>query len=133
MIDNLYITKDYSQETVEAYYRMFKQVMDDAVTDGNLSFIKTIKVTTKKESWKPTVKTLTVKEYKEFMKLEKENMREDIYRCFYMLTFGLRRGEVYGIKESNIKFLENGLSIVYITTQRSRNYREGKKVKTKKV
>lgn len=111
---------------------MFKQVIDDAVIDGYISSNKTIKVSTKKENWKPTVKTLNLQEYKEFMKLAKENMREDIYRCFYLLSFGLRRGEAYGIKQNSIEFLDNGLSIIYITTQRTRNYTDGKSVKTKK-
>lgn len=72
-----------------------------------------------------------MQEFREFMVLANKHMRKDIYRCMYLLTFGLRRGEAYGLRESSVTFLDKGLSMAVIDTQRTRNYRQGKSVKTK--
>lgn len=130
VIDTLYRNKNYSQETVESYYRMFKQVIDDAVKEGYLNKNLTTKVSYKKDGWKPIKKTITLKEHQEFMTLAKKYMRQDIYRCLYLFICGLRRGEAYGVKESSIQFLDDGKAILTINTQRTRNYMEGKETKT---
>ena len=49
----------------------------------------------------------------------------------YFLTFGLRRGEDNGLRQSAITFLDDNLSMAILDTQRTRNYTEGKAVKTR--
>lgn len=127
-----YAEKDFSQETIKGYFKIFMQVIDDAVDDDYLEKNRFKKVSYEKPGdWKPKPKTLPLHIYKQFMDLAKAHMRKDIYRCFYLTTFGLRRGEVYGIRSSAIQFLDNNLAKIDINWSRTRDYPEGKTVKSK--
>ncbi|MGY4105793.1 tyrosine-type recombinase/integrase [Ignavigranum ruoffiae] len=131
IINDMYEQHDYSQETVQSYFNLFKQVLTDAVNDGILTTLNINKVTYKKRNWQPTNKKIDLSDLIEFMTLAKKYMRKDIYRCLYLLTFGLRRGEAYAIKQSHIKFMPNGLARLEIVIQRTRNYLDGKIVKSR--
>ncbi|WP_162890758.1 site-specific integrase [Suicoccus acidiformans] len=69
-------------------------------------------------------------DYREFMHLTEQHMRPDVYRCLYMITFGLRRGEAYGLTQRNIRFLPSGHARLDIKISRTRDYPEGKSVKS---
>ena len=131
IIDNLYKNHDYSQETVYSYFSMFKAVMDDAVREGYIENNKVSKVSWKKGNWRPKEKSITLNELKEFIDLAEKNMSKDVFRCFYLLNYGLRRGEAYGIRKKDITFLPDGLAKLSIDVQRTRNYTNGTNVKTK--
>lgn len=133
MINDLYkLNPDYSQDTVRSFVKVFWQVIDDAVEDEFLEKNKFKKISWDKPGgWKPKKKVLEYEDYIEFMRLAKLHMRKDIYRCFYMTTFGLRRSEVYGIRQSAIRFLDNDLAKVDINWARTRDYPEGKNVKSR--
>lgn len=124
---------NYSQETIKSFVKVFWQVIDDAVEEDYLEKNRFKKISWEKPggNWKPKKKVLEYEDYKQFMMLAKEHMREDVYRCFYMVTFGLRRSEAYGIRQSSIHFLDNGLTRIDINWARTRDYPEGKYVKSK--
>ena len=130
VIDSLYEDNDYSQETVQSYYNTFKQAIDDAVNDEILVTTKLNKVSYKKKNWKAPNKKIELSDLVEFMELASTNMRQDIYRCMYLLLFGLRRGEAYAITQNNITFMPNGLARIDIVLQRTKHYMEGKSVKS---
>ncbi len=130
-IKHLYKVYDYSQETIESYFKMFMQVIDDAVEDGNLEKNVFKKVSYKKSrEWRAKPKTITIDEYQEFMSLAKDNMRQDVYRCLMLLTFGLRKSEAYAVRTSSITFLDNGMASINIDKARVPAYPEGTRPKT---
>lgn len=123
---------DYSQETVKSYLRIIWQLIDDAVEEDYLDKNRFKKVSWEKEGfWKPKKKVLDFEDYQEFMSLAKQYMRKDIYCCFYLVTFGLRRSEAYGIRQSAIHFLDNGLTRIDINWARTKEYPDGKDVKSR--
>lgn len=133
-IDELYRDKDksYSESTIKGFLRVFMQVINDAVEEEYLTKNKFKKVATKhpNKKWRPKDKKIPNDIYNEFMELAETYMRPDVFRCFYLLTFGLRRGEVYGIRQNAITFLANGLTQINIEWARTSDYLEGKDVKS---
>lgn len=130
---DLYEQNDYSQETMRGFFRIFNQVVDDAVEEGYLprNIFNKVSIKHPNRDWKPKQKQIPNSVYDDFMELAEEEMRADIFRCMYLLTFGLRRGEVYGIQKKAIKFLENGLTQINIERTRTSHYPNGKGVKSR--
>lgn len=130
-IRKLYKENDYSQETMKGFFKVFMQVINDQVDEGFLSRNPFKKVSYEKDSsWRPKTKAVDFDTFHTFMKVAKKEMRPDMYRCLYIATFGLRRGEVYGIKQSSIRFLETGYAAIDISCARTSKYPEGKDVKS---
>lgn len=128
----LYEQNDYSQESMKNFYRMLMQIIDDAVEDGYLERNRLKKISYEKPGGgERKEKVLPLDTYLEFMKLAKKHLRSDIYLCLYLTTYGLRRGEVYGIKKNSIHFLNNGLARIDINCARTSKYPEGKSVKSR--
>lgn len=131
-IAELYQENDYSQETMKGIFKAFMQVIDDAVAEDYLAKNYFTKVSyVKDKDWQPKPKVVALDTYKKFMQTAAEHMRADMYRCLYLSTFGLRRGEVYGIKSNSISFLDNGYAKIDITCSRTAKYPEGKSVKSR--
>lgn len=129
---DLYDEYDYSQETMKGFLKLFNAVINDAVDDGYLERNVYSKVIyDKPNEWEPKEKVIDLDVYHKFMEASKEKMRPDVYRCLYLAAFGLRRGEVYAIRESVVTFLPNGLASVNINCARTAKYPDGHDVKTR--
>lgn len=132
-INILYKENNYSEATMKGFFKLFMQVIDDAVDDEVLARNKYKRVTyaTPNDDYRPKEKIVELEVFKKFMKVAEENLREDIFRCLYLVTFGLRRSEVYGIQKDAITFLDGGIARIEIKCARTKEYPEGHKVKTK--
>lgn len=130
---DLYENNNYSQETMRGFFRIFNQLIDDAVEEDYLkrNYFNKVSIKHPDKDWKPKTKQIPDSVYNDFMKLAEKEMRSDIFRCMYLLTFGLRRGEVYGIHKESITFLDNGLAQIDINRSRTSHYPEGKGVKSR--
>lgn len=132
LINNLYEKKPYSQETVKSYFKLFMRIINDAVADGYLPRNKFSKINYKSPHAKPIKKkSLELEDYYTFMRLAEKHMRVEIFTALYLATFSLRRGEIYGITQNAITYLENGLTQIDIYQARTAKYLSGKSVKTK--
>lgn len=130
-IDAMYEENDYSQTTMNGFYRVLNQVMKDAMNEKFISKNPLSRVSyIKPGEWKPKNKTLTLNEYKLYMKTAEKILDSDLFLGVYLLSFGLRRGEVYGIKSNSITFYENGLASIDINWTRTAKYKNGKSVKS---
>lgn len=131
-VNQLYDERGYSEETMRSYFKMFMQVIDDAVDEDILPKNYFRKVSyLRQDGWSPKQKTISIEQFKEFMSLAKENMRKDVFRCLYILSFGLRRSEVYAVRESSITFLGSGLSKIEINMARTVQHPEGTSTKSR--
>lgn len=131
-IADMYATFDYAEDTMHGFVSLFNQIIDDAVDDGYIERNIYGKVSFKKPSGRtPKNKVVDWNDYVAFMAYAEQRLRADVYRSLYFTTFGLRRGEVYGIKQRNIKFLPNGLARIDIVCSRTTAYPEGGTVKTR--
>lgn len=130
---DLYDKNDYSQETMRGFLRIFRQIIDDAVEEGYLkrNIFNKVSIRHPDKNWKPKQKQIPDHVFDDFMELAEKEMRPDVFRCLYLLTFGLRRGEAYGIRKKSITFLDNGLTQINIDWTRTTHYPEGKDVKSK--
>lgn len=130
-IDENYKKHDYSQATMNGFYRVLNQVLKDAMNEKYISKNALSRVSyIKPGEWKPKKKTLSLDDYKEYMETAEKVLDSDLYLGVYLLSFGLRRGEVYGIKSDAITFYENGLASIDIRWTRTARYRDGKSVKS---
>lgn len=130
-IDEMYRISDYSQTTMNGFYRVLNQVLKDAMNEKFISKNPLSRVSyIKPGNWKPKEKTLTLNDYKLYMKTAEEILDSDLFLGVYLLSFGLRRGEVYGVKSNAITFYENGLASININWTRTAKYRDGKSVKS---
>lgn len=130
-IDQQYIEKDYSQSTMSGFYRMLNQLLKDALNEKYIQKNPLQRVSFKKPGeWQPKEKTLTLDEFYEYMETAEEVLYSDLYCAIYLLSFGLRRGEVYGIKSNALTFYDNGLTSININWTRTAKYRKGKYVKS---
>lgn len=132
-IFDLYDEHNYSQETMKGLFRIFNQVINDAVDEDYLEKNKFKKISIKhpNRKWKPKEKQISQLIFNEFIEKASKEMAKDVYACFYLLTFGLRRGEAYGLKQNVITFLDNGLTQLKINWSRTRDYPEGTYVKSR--
>lgn len=129
-IHQLFDERNYSQETMKSYFGMFMQVVNDALDEGILLRNPYRKVSWKRlDDWQPRKKVIELSDFKTFMRLARQQMRPDVYRCIYLLTFGLRRREAYGVKVEDIVEVE-GITVLHINTSRTREYLNGKGVKS---
>lgn len=134
-INQQYKYHDYSQATVEGFHTMLMMIINDAVEEDFLDKNRLKKVTLTKEGYKPKEKMITMKEYEEVIKTCQERLEPVHFTMFYLSTFGLRRGEINGIRKDAIEYFPHGnetLAKVYIGTSRTRRYPQGNKPKTEK-
>lgn len=127
-IHELFEKRNYSEETMKSYFGMFMQVVNDTYDEGIILRNPYRKVSWKRlDDWQPKRKVINLVDYKTFMRLARQYMRPDVYRYLYLLTFGLRRGEAYGIKAEDIQKID-GVTTLSINTSRTRRYLDDKGV-----
>lgn len=134
-INTQYEEHDYSQATMEGFHTILMLIVNDAVEEDFLDKNRLKKVNLDKEGYKPKDKMITMKEYKTVLAKAEELLHPDYFTMFYLSTFGLRRGEVNGIRKDAVELFDyEGAQLfkLYIGTSRTRNYPNGNKPKTEK-
>lgn len=134
-INEQYESNRYSQGTVEGFHSVLMLIINDAVEEDYLDKNRLKKVTLENENYKPKEKIVTMAEYEKAMQVAKDMLEPVHFTMFYMSTFGLRRGEVNGIRKDAIEFFTHDgkeVAKLFISTSRTRQYPEGNKTKTKK-
>lgn len=130
-IDVKYSKHDYSESTMSGFFRVLNQVLKDALNEKYIQKNPLQRVSFKKPGgWHPKEKALTLDEYFEYMETAEKILPTDLYCGVYLMSFGLRRGEVYGIKSNALTFYESGSTSIEINWTRTSKYRNGKYVKS---
>ena len=134
-INEQYENSRYSQGTVEGFHSVLMLIINDAVEEDYLDKNRLKKVTLENENHKPKEKIVTMAEYEKAIQVAKNLLEPVHFTMFYMSTFGLRRGEVNGIRKDAIEFFKHDgkeVAKLFISTSRTKQYPEGNKPKTEK-
>lgn len=134
-INKQYEEKNYTQGTIEGYHSLLMLILNDAVEEDYLDKNRLKKVNLVQEGYIPKEKTITLDQYSVYMETAERVLEGDKFTMIYISSFGLRRGEVYGIKPDAIEyFMQDGieLAIVYIRCSITKSYPMGNKPKTNK-
>lgn len=131
-IDDAYAEEEYSQATMHGFHRLLNQIMKDALNEGYIQRNPLTRVSyiNKLEDWTPKNKLIQLNDFMEYMKTAKELLTTDLYCGVSLLAYGLRRGEVYGLRPKSFVFLDNGLTQINIDKARTSSYKDGKNVKS---
>ncbi|MDO4680318.1 MAG: tyrosine-type recombinase/integrase [Aerococcus sp.] len=128
----LYNVEHYREQSVKVYFIILRSVLRDAMDNHLIEEDPTRKVITKNpQPETDPVRSISPDDFQRFMAKAKTDMAPDLYRALYLITFGLRRGELLGLKPKAIKFLENGMASLHIECQRTYYAKEGKSPKSK--
>lgn len=131
-IDDAYEEEEYSQATMHGFHRLLNQIMKDALSEGYIqrNVLARVSYINKFEEWIPRNKLIELNDFFKYMETAKKILRTDLYFGVSLLAYGLRRGEVYGLRPKSFVFLDNGLTQVTINKARTTSYIRGKNVKS---
>ncbi|MCJ0566995.1 tyrosine-type recombinase/integrase [Enterococcus cecorum] len=114
--------KVLSRSSVESIHVMFMAMLNDAVYNGIIQRNRLQRVPIGESNIPPKNKRISLSEYQLWMKTAKTVLNKYEYSMVYLCVFGLRRGEVCGIKPSAVRFDEqNSLATVHIVDSRTQN------------
>lgn len=116
----------YTRNTVHTLNSTFMAVLNDAVKNGNITANRLKGVYIGQSLIPPHNKKIDLNQFKCFMKAAKENLTKRQYALIYLTIFGLRRGEVFGIRFMDIDFNDDGRAILHLRDSRSIQSLEGK-------
>lgn len=131
-IDKTYDEKDLAQPTIHGSYRILNQVLKDALNENYISKnpINRVSYVNKNNDWKPENKLIELDDFYEYIETAEKILPTDTFCGVMLLTYGLRRGEVYGLRPNSFTFLDDGLTRVDITRSRTAKSPKGKQVKS---
>lgn len=127
------LKEGYSRNTVLGIHRTMKAIMNAAVKYEKIDKNRLKNIELKESSDNYVVKTqiLEDEEFRLFTKACKESLSKYDYTMIHLAIWGLRRGEVMGIRVENLKFdTKNRIVEVHINSSRTLNTPEGKGTKT---
>ena len=118
--------KNHTRYTVQTLNSSFMALLNDAVKNGNL-FSNRLKGVFIGQSDIPAAnKKVTLKEFKTWIAKAEEIMPKQFYALTYLTIFGLRRGEVFGLRPMDITQNDSGRALLHLRDCRSNQTLQGK-------
>lgn len=126
--------KDHARASVKAYHDTFMNMLNDAVLLGFIERNRLLRVHIGESSIKPRSKYFSFEDYQTWMATAEKNLSKYDFTFVYMSAFGLRRGEIMGLKPSSVYFHRGSRTKLDISDSRTTAQPEGKgTTKTKKA
>lgn len=118
--------KSHTRNTVQTLNSSFMALLNDAVKNGNLASNRLKGVYIGKSAIPANNKKITLKQFKIWMVKAEEMMPKKFYALTYLTIFGLRRGEVFGLRPMDISENDRGRAILHLRDSRSNQTLRGK-------
>lgn len=118
--------KTHTRNTVQTLNSSFMALLNDAVKNGNLASNRLKGVYIGKSAIPANNKKITLKQFKIWMAKAEEMMPKKFYALTYLTIFGLRRGEVFGLRPMDISENDRGRAILHLRDSRSNQTLRGK-------
>lgn len=123
-----------SVNTVITIHKNMKAILNAAVRYEKLDKNRLVNIEIKpleEQEYHPTTKTIDIDKLNLFLQASKKALPKYDYALIYLAVWGMRRGEVMGVRYKDLEF-DDKQKIVYITIRASRTLRspEGKGTKT---
>jgi len=118
--------QNHTRYTVQTLNSSFMALLNDAVKNGNLLSNRLKGVFIGQSNIPAANKKVTLKEFKTWIAKAEEIMPKQFYALTYLTIFGLRRGEVFGLRPMDVTQNENGRAILHLRDSRSNQTLKGK-------
>jgi len=118
--------QNHTRYTVQTLNSSFMALLNDAVKNGNLLSNRLKGVFIGQSDIPAANKKVTLKEFKTWIAKAEEIMPKQFYALTYLTIFGLRRGEVFGLRPMDVTQNENGRAILHLRDSRSNQTLKGK-------
>lgn len=118
--------QNHTRYTVQTLNSSFMALLNDAVKNGNLLSNRLKGVFIGQSDIPAASKKVTLKEFKTWMAKAEEVMSKQFYALTYLTIFGLRRGEVFGLRPMDVTQNDNGRAILHLRDSRSNQTLKGK-------
>lgn len=114
--------KTLSRSSVKTIHSMFMAMLNDAVYSGIIQRNRLQRVPIGDSKIPARNKHISLDEYHLWIKTAKDILSEYEYSMVYLCAFGLRRGEVCGIKPSSVTFdVTSQLATIHVVDSRTQN------------
>lgn len=108
------LLKTKRKQTVLSVHIAFTAMLNDAVYTGSLERNRLVRVHIGESKIPPKNKRISLKEYQTWINTAEKILSKYIFSMVYMTTFGLRRGEVNGIRKGDVSFNpKNGRAVLH--------------------
>lgn len=94
--------KNYARSSVKAYHNTFMNMLNDAIIVGTLDRNRLLRVHIGESAIAAKSKYFSFDDYQRWMSTAEKNLNEYDFAFVYLAAFGLRRGEILGLKKSSV-------------------------------
>lgn len=112
--------------TVKIFDSCFMALLNDAVLNGNIPQNRLKQIYLGKSKKAPANKKITLEQFKVWMKKAEEILPRKYYAFAYLGIFGLRRGEIFGLRAMDVSLNEAGLAILNLRHSRANHTQQGR-------
>lgn len=115
-----------ARSSVKAYHNTFMNMLNDAVLYGLLERNRLMRVPIGESLIKPKSKHFSFESYQKWMSTAQKILTPYDFAFVYLTVFGLRRGEILGLKQSSVHSSEGFHTKLQINDSRTNERPEGK-------
>lgn len=123
-IANMLMTKP--RESVKCINNCFMAMLNDAVLNGNIPANRLKGIYVGESTIPPKNKKVTMEQFQEWFIKAEQMMDKIFFSLTYLTIFGLRRGEIFGIRQMDIRFHHDGRAILKLHDSRSNHTKNGR-------
>ncbi|WP_221913093.1 tyrosine-type recombinase/integrase [Streptococcus halichoeri] len=121
---NMLLTKP--KESVKAINNCFMTLLNDAVLNGNIPANRLKGVYIGESAIPPKNKKVTMEQFQIWFAKAEQMMDKVFFSLTYLTLFGLRRGEIFGIRHMDILLHSDGRAILKLRDSRSNHTQNGR-------
>lgn len=118
--------ENYARSSVKSYHETFMNMLNDAVTLGLLERNRLLRVVIGESKKAPKSKYFNYESYKIWMRAAEKYLSKYDFAFVYMSVFGLRRGEILGLKSSSVHIHPHARTKLDINDSRTNEQPNGK-------
>ena len=116
----------YARSSVKSYHDTFMNMLNDAVLLGIIERNRLLRVHIGESVVQPKNKYFSFEDYQKWMSAAEKHLSKYDFTFVYMSVFGLRRGEILGLKSSSVYIYEKGRTKLDISDSRTNEQPNGK-------
>lgn len=118
--------EDFARSSVLSYHETFMNMLNDAVTLGFLERNRLQRVYIGESAKSPRSKYFSFESYKNWMRAAEKYLSAYDFAFVYLSVFGLRRGEIMGVRSSSFHFHRGLHAKIHIFDTRTNEMPNGK-------
>lgn len=118
--------KDHARASVKSYHDTFMNMLNEAVALGVIDRNRLLRVHIGQSKIEPKNKRFSYESYKKWMAAAEKNLSKYDFTFVYMSVFGLRRGEILGLKQSSVHAHKGAKTKLDINDSRTNQQPKGK-------